>query len=133
MFRRASSKQGGGERRWASVWVDTSARHSNPAAKAEVESRDGEGRGVDVTVAALAEAGVDFMSGEDISIGDTTELRDPDDTPIDIYSGDAAKGDDDAASCSGSQSSSSEEEMKGFRTWGHAWIEMKVNLEPVHR
>ena len=74
-----------------------------------------------MTVAALAEAGVDFMSGEDISIGDTTELRDPDDTPIDIYSGDAAKGDDDAASCgspscSGSQSSSSEEEMKGFRT-----------------
>ena len=83
-------------------------------------------RGVDV--AALAKA--DFKVGEAISIGDTTELRDPDE--MTMYSGDAANGDEEdaadgdeeeaesgpesgdkeAESFSGSHSS--EEEIKGF-------------------
>ena len=48
-------------------------------------------RGVDV--AALAKA--DFKVGEAISIGDTTELRDPDE--MTMYSGDAANGDEEDA------------------------------------
>ena len=76
-------------------------------------------------MAALTNA--DFKVGEAISIGDTTELRDPDE--MTMYSGDAANGDEEEAESgpeSGDEESaesflgshSSEEEMKGFEA-GH--------------
>ena len=72
-------------------------------------------RGVDV--AALTNA--DFKVGEAISIGDTTELRDPDE--MTMYSGDAANGDEAESGPESGESAesflgsdSSEEEIKGF-------------------